>query len=68
LFILWGLRTTDATAQVGHPPLAEGDAPVMLAVAVATTLVTAWEIVTVFQRARRAQGEGSIFGASQRSA
>lgn len=53
---------------VGWPPLAEGDGPVMLAVAVGTTLVNGWEIVSTFRRARRAQRAGPFIGASPRSA
>ena len=50
-------------AHVGYPPLAEGDAPAMLAIAVVTTLVTGWEIVSVFLRAR----DGQALGATIRS-
>jgi hypothetical protein len=39
---------------LGWPPLAEGDGPVMIAVAVVTALVTGWEIIDAFRRARRA--------------
>lgn len=41
-------------AHVGWPALAEGDAPVMLAIAVFTTLVTGWEIFDAFRKARNA--------------
>lgn len=43
-----------ATA-VGYPPLAEGDGPVMVVIAIGIVLVTAWEIVDGFRQARRAQ-------------
>ena len=55
-------------AEVGYPPLAEGDAPVMLAIAVGVTAVTAWEIITVVRRAMRAHKDGPVLDASQRSA
>ena len=41
-------------AEVRWPPLAERDGPVMLVIAIVTTLVTAWEIFDAFRRARRA--------------
>ena len=40
---------------VGWPPLAEGDGVVMLVVAAATLLVSGWEAVNGFRRARRPQ-------------
>lgn len=65
---LTGTLVNPAFAQhVGWPPLAEGDGPVMLAVAVGTSLVTAWEIVSAFRRALRAQDSRPFAGASQRS-
>jgi hypothetical protein len=45
---------------VGYPPLAEGDAPVMLALAVVTTLVTGWEIVSAFRGALRSRRSGHV--------
>lgn len=39
---------------VGWPPLAEGNGPLMISVAVITAFVTGWEIVDAFRRARRA--------------
>lgn len=54
--------------QVGAPNLARGDGAVMLATAVGTMAVTAWEIFTTFRRARRAQGAGPLIGASMPSA
>ncbi len=39
--------------EVGWPPLADGGGPVMLTLAIAVTLVTAWEIFDAFRRARR---------------
>jgi hypothetical protein len=41
-------------AAVGYPPLAEGDGPVMILIAIGVVLVTAWEIVDGFRQARRA--------------
>jgi hypothetical protein len=41
---------------IGYPPLAEADAPVMLLIAVGTTLVTAWEIFDGFRHAVRDRG------------
>jgi hypothetical protein len=40
-------------ASVGYPPLAEGDGPVMILIAIGVVLVTAWEIVDGFRQARR---------------
>lgn len=48
-------------AQVGYPPLAEGDAPAMLAIAVVATLVTGWELVSAFLRARGGGPLSSMF-------
>ncbi len=42
-------------AEVGWPPLAEGDGVVMLAVAGATVLISGWEAVDGFRKARRPQ-------------
>lgn len=42
---------------VGWPPLAQGNGPVMVWLAVGVLLVTAWEIVDAFRRARRGQGD-----------
>jgi hypothetical protein len=39
---------------LGWPPLADGNGPVMLSIAAATVLITAWEIFDGFRRARRA--------------
>lgn len=43
-------------AEIGWPPLAERDGPVMLVIAAGTTLVTAWEIFDAFRRALRRPG------------
>ena len=53
---------------IGYPGLVEGDGVVMLAIAVGATLVTAWEIVSAFLRARGARPLASIFRMSGRSA
>ncbi len=42
-----------ATA-VGYPPLAEGDGPVMITVAISVVLITGWEIIDGFRRALKA--------------
>ncbi len=42
-------------AEIGWPALADGDGIVMVAVAVGTLLVTGWEIVDGFRKARRPQ-------------
>ena len=55
-------------AQVGARTLGHGNGPAMLALAIGTLLITAWEIVTTFLRARRAQGAGPLVGASMPSA
>jgi hypothetical protein len=66
---LAGWIVNDEFARViGWPALSSGDAAPMLAVAVGTTLASGWEIVRIFRRARRAQGLGSLVGASTRSA
>jgi hypothetical protein len=43
-------------AEIGWPPLAEGDGPAMLALAAGILLVTAWEIVSAVRRALRDRG------------
>ena len=53
---------------VGDPRVGDGDGPLMLAVAVFTTLVTALQIVSAFRRARRARGSTPLFGTSPRPA
>jgi hypothetical protein len=45
-------------AHIGWPGLAEGDMAPMLAIAVFSTLITAWEIFDVFRKARRADVVG----------
>lgn len=55
-------------AQIGYPPLADGNAPAMLAIAVVTTLVTGWELVSAFLRARGSRPLSSIFRTARRSA
>jgi hypothetical protein len=42
-------------AEIGWPALADGDSIVMVAVAIGTLLVTGWEIVDGFRKARRPQ-------------
>jgi hypothetical protein len=42
-------------AEIGWPPLADANGPAMLGLAAGVTLVTAWEIVDPFRRARRAE-------------
>lgn len=42
-------------AEIGYPPLANGDGPVMIIVAIGVTLVTAWEIFDGFRQAARHQ-------------
>ena len=51
-------------AQIGYPPLADNDGPVMLAIAVFTTLVTAWEVFDAFRRARRESGAAPLVATS----
>ncbi len=41
-------------AEIGWPPLADGNGVVMLSIAAGVLLVTAWEIIDGFRRARRA--------------
>lgn len=52
-------------AEIGWPPLAERDGPVMLVIAIATTLVTAWEIFDAFRRVRRASPAQPVAGLGQ---
>ena len=52
-------------AEIGWPPLAEQDGPVMIVIAIGTTLVTAWEIFDAFRRARRAPRAQPIAGLGQ---
>jgi len=52
-------------AEIGWPPLAERDGPVMIVIAIGTTLVTAWEIFDAFRRARRAPRAQPIAGLGQ---
>jgi hypothetical protein len=54
-------------AHVGWPALAEGDAPVMLAIAVFSTLITGWEIVDAFRKARNASVVATLAGAVSRA-
>ena len=54
-------------AEVGYPALAEGDKPVMLAVAVGTTLASVWEIVSAFVRARGGRPLGAYVQELRRS-
>lgn len=42
-------------AEIGWPPLAEGDGIAMLAVAAATVLINGWEAIDGFRKARRPQ-------------
>jgi hypothetical protein len=49
-------------AEIGWPPLAERDGPVMLVIAISATLVTAWEIFDAFRRARRAPRTQPVTG------
>ena len=52
-------------AEIGWPPLAEQDGPVMIVVAIGTTLVTAWEIFDAFRRARRTPRAQPVAGLGQ---
>lgn len=54
LALTGSLITPEFAAEIGWPPLAEGDGPVMVWLAVGVLLVTAWEIIDGFRRARRA--------------
>lgn len=63
-FLAWtGTLINPAFADaVGWPPLAEGNGPVMLALAAGTLLVMAWEIFDGFRRARRADAVDATMG------
>ena len=52
-------------AEIGWPPLAEQDGPVMIVIAIGATLVTAWEIFDAFRRARRASPAQPVAGLGQ---
>ncbi len=54
-------------AQVGYPQLAVGDQPVMLAVAVGTTLASVWEIASAFVRARGGRPLGTYLSEMRHS-
>jgi hypothetical protein len=54
-------------AEIGWPPLAQGDGVVMLSVAVGATLASAWEIVNVFIRVRNGRPIGATIRAWTRS-
>ena len=54
-------------AHIGYPALAAGDGPVMLAIAVGSTVMTAWEILDAFRKARRAHLGVGLSGAGARS-
>jgi hypothetical protein len=58
----------DFARVIGWPDLANGGGAPMLAIAVATILISAWEIVRIVLRARRAQGLGPLVGAPSQSA
>jgi len=65
-FALSGTMINPAfAAEIGWPPLAERDGPVMLVIAAATTLVHAWEIFDAFRRARRAPRAQPLAGLGQ---
>jgi hypothetical protein len=65
-FALSGTLINPAFAsEIGWPPLAEQDGPVMIVIAIATTLVTAWEIFDAFRRARRAPSARPVAGLGQ---
>jgi hypothetical protein len=49
-------------AEIGWPELAESDGVVMLAVAAGVTVVSGWEVVDAFRRARRAQRRMPLSG------
>lgn len=51
-------------AHIGYPALSEGDGPAMLAIAIFSTVITAWEIFDAFRKTRRAQGAGGLLGAT----
>ncbi len=55
-------------AQLGWPWLSEADGPVMISIAVGATLVSLWEIVSVFLRARGARPLASHFRFTRPSA
>jgi HAAS len=47
---------------LGYPPLAEGTGPVMLALAVTVVLVTGWNFINGFRRARRGRSGVAVIG------
>jgi hypothetical protein len=52
-------------AEIGWPPLAERDGPVMVAIAIGTIAITAWEIFDAFRRARRSGRSQPALGLGQ---
>ena len=64
-----GLLINPAFADaLGWPPLAEGDGPAMIALALGLGAVTIWEIVEAFRRARRAELPAATIGAPEEAA
>jgi hypothetical protein len=53
LALTGSLINPEFATEIGWPPLAEGNGPVMLAFAAGVLLVTGWEIFDGFRRARR---------------
>lgn len=51
-------------AHIGYPALSSGNSPVMLAIAIFSTVITAWEIFDAFRKARRAQDAAPLVSAS----
>ncbi len=50
---------------VGWPPLADGNGVVMISVAAGVAIVTAWEIIDAFRRARRADTHAATMAPGQ---
>ena len=53
---------------IGWPPLAEGDGIAMISLALGAGAVTAWEIVQIFRRARRAESRSASIRAEREAA
>jgi hypothetical protein len=51
-------------AHIGYPALSDGNGTVMLAIAIISTVITAWEIFDAYRKSRRAQGAGALLAAT----
>lgn len=50
--------------EAGYPALSDGNGPAMLSIAVVSVLVTGWEIIDAFRKARAARGSTALAAAT----